>query len=113
MSKYIPKSKRTKDCPQGRKGGPESWKTGPDPLTRAKYYAFLNHRAQAKYRNESYKLTWEEWESIWTHELFEKRGRRADSISLCRIDKEQPWQLDNVEMMARIDHLRQEKCKNV
>ena len=89
---------------KGRKSDPNKWVTGPCLLTREKYYAFLKHRSQAKYRGEDHTLSWETWQTLWTDAAWEKRGRKGDSLILGRIDWDLGWQDDNVEIMTRRQH---------
>ena len=90
-----PKGKRT------RRFDPDKWVTGPDPLRRNKYYAYLKHRAQAKYRGESYSLTWEDWETVWEDHLWEQRGKGSQALCLAQIDCDKGWHAGNVEIISR------------
>lgn len=94
---------------RGRPVKPEDWCTGTDPIQHDKYYAWLKHRSQARYRNEEYYLTWDDWESLWTNELWLKRGKQPDSVCLARIDFTDAWRLDNVEIIPRLQQLRRQK----
>ena len=89
-----------------RKYDPNKWITGPDPLRREKRYAWLKHRAQAKYRDEEYQLSFEEWESVWTDELFLRRGRSNTSMCLMKVDHKGPWSIDNVSIVTRGEQLK-------
>ena len=73
---------------------------------RERYYAWAKHRSQAHYRNESYNLTSEDWNLLWTEELWQQRGRHTDSIVLSRIDPQRPWSRNNVEFITRREQLR-------
>ncbi len=103
LNKYVPLASKQQPTPgrRGRYVNPDSWKTGPDPLTREKYYAWLKHRSQARYRNEDYSITWEEWQSLWSDDDFLKRGRSPDKLCLLKIDIEQGWHLNNVRVCLR------------
>lgn len=113
--KYTPKyvAKLKGNGKRGPKVNPDNWISGPDPIQRDKYYAWLKHRAQAKFRKEEYFLTWEDWDTLWSIDDFLNRGRYADSLCLSRIDNDGPWDISNVEILTRLEHLRKEKCKNV
>lgn len=107
--KYLPLPKTTKVKGDGRFGrfvDPSTWKTGPDPAVREKYYAYLKHRAQCNYRSEPYNLTWEDWQSLWTDELFLRRGRSRESLIMQRIRLTDPWQPDNVVITTRGEHIK-------
>lgn len=103
MNKYTPKPRPGS---RGRRVNPENWCTGPDPIRREKYYAFLKHRAQAKYRNEPYELTWEQWEAKWSDSDFLNRGRKTTSVCISRINQSEPWSDSNCEVVLRTDHLK-------
>lgn len=102
-------AKRSDKAPEPGKRGltnPEKYVTGPDPLRREKYYAYLKHRAQARYRGEDYQLTWEDWESFWSDEDFLERGRSSSSLCIALIDPEGCWDLNNVEIKTRREQLQ-------
>lgn len=89
-----------------RRARPETWIHGPDPMTHEKYYAYLKHRAQAKFRKEEYELTDSQWLEIWQDDTkFLNRGRRPDCWVLTRIDNEKAWSVDNCEIITRYDQL--------
>lgn len=98
---YIPKRKG----PKMRHFDPEKWVTGPDPYRRNKYYAFLKHKAQARYRGESYTLTWPDWEALWRDDLWEQRGKGSRSLCLAQVDQEKGWHVNNVEIIERRDQV--------
>lgn len=111
-TKYVkqPESGKTKgDGRPGRYADPNKWKTGPDLLTREKYYAFLKHRAQCKFRNEPYALTWEDWLSLWPDSKFLNRGKGRDNFLLQRVVITDPWTISNVEVVTRSTHLLRAK----
>jgi hypothetical protein len=90
-----------------------SWVTGPDPRRHKQYYAWMKHKAQAKYRQEPHELSFVEWEEIWNTDYhWENRGRALENVCLTRIDIEKPWSRDNCEIISRQEQLiRQNKCK--
>jgi hypothetical protein len=98
--KYIQKSTRKPHTRGGRHPQTE-WLTGSDPVRRDKYYAWMKHRAQAKFRGEDYHLAWPEWEALWSDELWHQRGRTKDCYCLMRVDLNRPWQEDNVEVVTK------------
>ena len=85
---------------------PQQWHTGPDPITHDKYYAFLKHRAQAKYRGETYLLTWQDWQRLWPNKLWARRGRGPNQLSLTMKDKKLGWCVHNLQIRTRTDHMR-------
>jgi hypothetical protein len=94
---------------RGRPVDANSWSTGPDPITHDKYYAWLKHRSQARYRGEDYELTWEDWQTLWTNELWSQRGKSNESVCLARKDFTEGWDPANVEIIPRIDQIRRQK----
>lgn len=97
---------------KGRKSNPSKWITGPCLLTREKYYAYLKHRAQARFRKEDYSLTWDTWQSLWTDAVWAKRGRKSDDLILGRVDWDLGWLDNNVEIMTRKRHFEIRKQYN-
>lgn len=106
--KYA-KSSQQRKSHLGRPIDPDDWCTGPDPIRHDKYYAWLKHKAQANFRGEEHNITWEEWESIWTDELWAKRGRLATDLCLGRLDHLGEWSIHNVHVVPRSEHLKRQK----
>jgi hypothetical protein len=96
---YTPKKRAPKG--KGRRVDPNTWITGPDPYRRNKYYAYLKHRSQARYRGESYSLTWPEWETLWRDDLWDQRGKGSESLCLAQCDVTKGWHVNNVEIIPR------------
>lgn len=96
----------------GKCSDPRNWNTGPDPLRREKYYAYLKHKAQAWYRDELYLITWEEWEHMWPDDVWFKRGRKITDLCLTRLDFEGAWSTDNVVICTRARHFEIKKQLN-
>lgn len=96
---------------RGRKSDPSIWITGPDPLRREQYYAYLKHRSQARYRGEDYSLTWPAWEQMWQGK-WHQRGKLSNNLILGRVDWDRGWHLDNVEIMTMRRHFDIRKALN-
>lgn len=104
--KYAPKESFSKQG-RPRKIFPHNWVTGPDMLRHEMYYAWQKHRAQARYRNEPYDLTFEDWEIIWANTNdFLSRGRKPEDLTLTRLDLDGAWTLDNCIIITRLEQLR-------
>ena len=88
----------------GRVSNPDTWITGPDPIRREKYYAFIKHRSQANYRNEDYELEWSDWENLWPDDLWSQRGRSIQNLVLYRLDPAEEWSIDNVCVGTRREY---------
>ena len=112
--KYLPpvKGKQKGDPYPGRHVDPDSWITGPDPFRHEIYYAWLKHKSQATFRKEDHTLSFEEWESLWTPELWEQRGRRVDDLCLQQILPGEGWHIHNVEIVTRRKHFADIKRRN-
>lgn len=107
--KYATSAAQGRQGPNGKPGrhvDPSIWCTGPDPVRHDKYYAWLKHRSQARYRKEEYSLTWEEWELLWTDELWVKRGRTVDSLCLQQKELGDGWHIHNVQIVTRRQHFK-------
>ena len=109
--KYAPQSNRIKgQCKGGGNAvNPERWLHGSDLLTHDKYYAFLKHKAQARYRGEDYRLTFDDWKDLWPDNLWLQRGTRVDDLCLSRHDFEDGWYINNVDIMTRREHLSKKR----
>jgi hypothetical protein len=79
-----------------------------DPVMHDKYYAYLKHRCQAKYRGERYQLTWQDWCKIWTPALWAKRGRKPRSVRLTQIDQTLGWSIKNCKIRQCSTHMREQ-----
>jgi hypothetical protein len=111
-SKYIPDIKGIKQKGDGRPGrysNPETWKSGPDLFQREKYYAYLKHKSQARFRNEPYDLTWADWQTLWPDDRFDKRGRSKESLCISRLNRNDSWNLNNCLVTERYNHLKRAK----
>jgi len=103
--KYVNKSTRKTNTKAGRPCS-DTYITGTCPIRRDKYYSWMKHKAQAKYRNEEHDLSWPEFESLWTDELWAERGRLSQEYSMYRLDPDLPWTIDNVEVGIRHNYLK-------
>lgn len=84
------------DGRQGRAADPDQWITGPDPVEHDKYYAWLKHRSQARFRGEEYNLTWQDWSRLWGLDKWLSRGRSSECYTMYRLNSTVPWHKDNV-----------------
>ncbi len=86
----------------GQKGltFPERWKYGPDNNKRIVNRWFLMARAQAKYRDEPWHLTFADYWNFWADHMHQ-RGKKATDLQLKRIDETQPWHRKNCVLLAR------------
>ena len=73
------------------------------------HYAYLKHKAQARFRNEAYSLTPEQWKAIWTVDVWMQRGRGKDCLCLFQTTPGEGWHLNNVTIGTRMEYLKRNK----
>ena len=73
------------------------------PLSEQKL-AFARARAQAKFRDEPWQMTWEEWWSLWQPH-WHQRGMSLDSYCMIRKNHDLPWSKDNALVIQREQYL--------
>ena len=76
-----------------------------DPIQHEKYYAYLKHRCQARYRKERYDLTWAQWQRLWTDHQWHKRGRGPRSLRLTLRNPQLGWSFKNCEIVEHAAHM--------
>jgi hypothetical protein len=62
-------------------------------------------KAQAKFRDEPWDISWEEFRTIWATK-WHQRGRDITSLCLTRIDWNEPWTVANTQIVTRLAHVR-------
>jgi len=86
---------------------PWSWKSGPDEVDHRLYVDCQRARAQAKFRNEEWTITEEEYIGLWRQgDQYLYKGRTPSDLCLVRVDPEGSWSLDNVQIITRLDHFK-------
>lgn len=93
-----------------KKRGPK-YKTGPDPARHKKFIAWHRSRAQAIWRHEGWDFDFADWEHFWG-ELYPRRGRTREAICMVRRDPDLAWTRDNVELIPRQQHARQQQASS-
>lgn len=86
---------------------PHTWKVQGE-LNHQQYLAFLQMRAQAQFRGETFALSFEDFQQLWLGH-WDQKGRGSGQYCLTRKDPKGKWTLDNVVCMPRIEHLRRQK----
>ena len=84
---------------------PHTWKVQGD-IPHQQHIAWHRMRAQAIYRGEDWQLSFEDFQQLWDP-YWLQRGRGADQYCMTRLDPSACWHPKNVEVIRRIDHLRQ------
>jgi hypothetical protein len=100
------KRKKNPNAHKNRQRGPRPhvWKWGPDPTLKDMNLSFLRMRAQCKYRNEPFELTFDDYRDIWSGS-WHRRGRTNGSLNITRIHKDEPWTRSNTHLVTRINNL--------
>lgn len=74
------------------------------PGSQAKHrLSYSRMKAQAKYRNEEFILTWEEYQNLWEGK-WHLRTSEKGGLCLTRKDWKAPWSIDNITMVDRETH---------
>lgn len=90
---------------------PNSWKVKGD-IPHQQHIAWHRQRAQAIFRGEHWELTFEDFQAAWA-DKWEQRGRAADQYCMTRLDPSASWHPRNIEVITRLDHLRQHRRRQV
>ncbi len=61
---------------------------------------WLRAAAQARYLNYAL-VTWQDWQDLWTEELFLRRGRAAGDLCISKRDFSQPYSRSNICISTR------------
>lgn len=68
--------------------------------------AFVRSRAQARFRNEPWDLTLEQYMVFWRDEdRWGQRGRKPHDLVLTRLDPDEAWDKDNCCIITRQQQL--------
>jgi hypothetical protein len=76
-----------------------------DPVQHDKYYAYLKHKAQAAHRQEPHRLSWAQWEILWSDSLWSRRGRGPRSLRLVQKNPKLGWSLKNCAVVEHGTHM--------
>lgn len=67
---------------------------------------FLNSKYQARHRNQEWGITRQQFIDLWMeNDRWIESGVKLHSLSLCRIDLEKGWTIDNVKFLTRKEML--------
>ncbi|CAB4137267.1 hypothetical protein UFOVP322_26 [uncultured Caudovirales phage] len=86
---------------------PQCWKVQGE-IPHQQYLAWLQMKAQAMYRRETFALSFEEFQLLWI-DKWNMKGRGKDNYCLTREDPNGAWIWGNVICLPRIEHLRRQK----
>ena len=86
---------------------PQVWITGPDEFKHSMYHPWQMSKAQAKFREEDWELTFEQYYDLWK-DYWHQRGRQADDYCMTRDDVSGAWSVDNIRIITRRKHLEEQ-----
>lgn len=86
---------------------PHCWKVQGE-IPHKQYLAWLQMKAQASYREESFELTFEDFQRLW-QKNWDRKGRASDDFCLTRQDPMGAWSPENTLCVRRVEHLRRQK----
>lgn len=97
----------------GKRGPrPQVWVTGPDEYKHDMYHPWQLSSAQARFRNEGWDLTFQEYYTIWAPH-WPNRGRKSHNVCMTRKDWDDAWTWDNVEIVSRQEHLQRQRSEQL
>jgi hypothetical protein len=81
-----------------------------DPFDHERHHAWNLSKVQARFRQETWNITLEEYFAIW-HDprAWSQRGRAGDDLVLTRQDNTGAWHPDNVHIITRREQLRESR----
>ena len=83
-----------------------------DPLMHDMHHHWQVRKAQAKFRNEPWDLSIDEFYNIWKND-WHNRGRGRDNVCMSRLDPSLPWNTSNTILITRYDHLVQQAKNSI
>jgi hypothetical protein len=78
----------------------------PDPIEHEQHIAWLRAKSQEKFLGREWHISIEEYMEIWGRDLWLRRGRKSNDLSLARIDWNKPWSKDNVQIITRYQQVQ-------
>jgi hypothetical protein len=87
---------------------PHLWKHGPNPVLRAQARAHSVMRCQARYREEPWDLSLEDFVALWGTK-WKWRGRLGQHVNLTRKDPNRAWSRSNCCLRVRGHITRENK----
>jgi hypothetical protein len=95
-------------------------RSGPRPHTwmvqgqeqHEQHIAWHRQRAQAIFRGEDWQLSFPEFQQAWQGR-WHQRGRGREELCMTRLDPSAAWCLENIEVLTRLEHLRQHRHRQL
>lgn len=79
------------------------------PLVKEIYKEWTRHKAQAKYRNEEYELSFIDYLTLWSQDnRWANRGRKLDTnVNMVRKDPTKSWVYENIHFITYLERVTQ------
>jgi hypothetical protein len=90
---------------------PNAWVSGPDPERHKRYQQWLQQKNQAQFRKEGWDFAFDDWLDLWGTNI-QYRGRKKGSMTMVRIDYDQPWSKLNARIVDRLEHAQVQQALN-
>lgn len=98
----TPSPLRGRPSPLRGRSYPHLWAAGPNPALRIIWRKWLVAKNQARFRNEEWSLTWDQYRNL-IQQTAGKWGRQCGCYNISRTDRRLGWHIDNVTLVQRSD----------
>lgn len=89
---------------------PKSWTFPDDPVKTKAYLCYLRAKAQAKFREEFWDLTFDQWWHLWTSSgQWHNKGKAADEYCMLQRNTDLGWTVDNAYIATREEHFKTQR----
>lgn len=79
-----------------------------DPVVQKLKRSYNCAKNQAVYRGQQWSISFEEYVELWTNnQAYLNKGRGKNQTHLSRINPQDDWHINNVQIVIRGEHLRQ------
>ena len=83
-----------------------------DPDLKSLRLSFIRAKSQAKYRNQTWDIDFDDYLDLWrVGDKYRKPGRCKNDFHMTRKDIQQGWSVANVQILNRSEHLRARMLK--
>lgn len=76
-----------------------------DPTLTERRIAWSRSHAQARFRNELWELSWEDFLDFWNEDRWPQRGRTRNNLVMIRKNPDQSWSSSNCCIVDRYTQL--------
>jgi len=84
-----------------------------DPVQQQLRRSFIQCRSQAKHRGQNWDIDFDDYVGLWmTNNNYLRKGRHRNNLHFCRIDDTKGWNINNVQITTRGEHLSKRMLKH-